>query len=167
MTHRLICRVGMRRCRRFLNPVNVYFLPEYIRLFKKDGTGAARFFVYQDGVQVWGNAVLVRAATDAENAPQDVETAYGYGGPISSSDDSAFLADAHAAYNTWLGQSGVMVEFMRLHPLLQNGKWCSPDMTVDAVSKTLSIGLDAPPVFKGRKQQLQTCVDSGRRGAGV
>ncbi|MEY2619274.1 MAG: hypothetical protein RL522_2276 [Pseudomonadota bacterium] len=41
---------------------------------------------------------------------------YGYGGPITTSDDPAFLAQAWSAWQAWCRQEGVLAEFCRFHP---------------------------------------------------
>src|SRR5690606_37054103 len=47
----------------------------------------------------------------------DLQSAYGYGGPVSDCDDPAFLGDVQRVYAEWCTESRVIVEFVRLHPL--------------------------------------------------
>lgn len=47
----------------------------------------------------------------------DLQSPYGYGGPVSNCDDHSFQMDAWRSYQDWCQSSGVVVEFARLHPL--------------------------------------------------
>jgi serine/alanine adding enzyme len=49
---------------------------------------------------------------------KDIESAYGYGGVVCSSQDSLMRAKAHKKFCAWAQQESVMVEFCRIHPLL-------------------------------------------------
>lgn len=50
----------------------------------------------------------------------DVQSAYGYGGPVASSMDSGFLSTAWEAYANWCKENQVLAEFIRFHPILAN-----------------------------------------------
>lgn len=47
----------------------------------------------------------------------DIQSPYGYGGPITNCDDADFLNDAWNCYQSWCRDRGAVVEFVRLHPL--------------------------------------------------
>jgi hypothetical protein len=53
-------------------------------------------------------------------ALKDGSSPFGYGGPLSSSSDPAFLAAAWQAYISWMRDQHVAVEYVRFHPLLGN-----------------------------------------------
>jgi hypothetical protein len=78
-----------------------------------------------------------------EGGLRDLESAYGYGGPLSTSDDPGFLAAAHAAFDEWCVQERVVAEFIRLHPLLGNERWLSPRMNLIDDRRTVSLELTA------------------------
>jgi hypothetical protein len=54
---------------------------------------------------------------------RDIQSAYGYGGPISNSDDREFLRAADLAFAQWARGNDVIAEFLRFHPLVPHGKW--------------------------------------------
>ena len=56
----------------------------------------------------------------ADTGLRDASSPYGYGGPVSTSDDPAFLAAAWAAYTGWMRAHRVVVEYVRFHPVLGN-----------------------------------------------
>jgi hypothetical protein len=51
---------------------------------------------------------------------KDASSPYGYGGPLCSTDDAAFVAAAWKAYVEWMRAENVAVEYIRFHPLLGN-----------------------------------------------
>lgn len=53
----------------------------------------------------------------------DASSPYGYGGPLSTCDDPCFLQAAWNAYVQWMGDSRVVVEYVRFHPLLANERY--------------------------------------------
>jgi hypothetical protein len=56
----------------------------------------------------------------AGTALKDASSPYGYGGPLASCTDAAFLAAAWAAYTAWMVRQRVVVEYVRFHPILGN-----------------------------------------------
>lgn len=68
----------------------------------------------------------------------DIQSPYGYGGPISSCDAEEFRADAWHAYQSWCQEHGAIVEFVRLHPL---APWQSYPGTVVSERETVVVNL--------------------------
>lgn len=59
--------------------------------------------------------------TDVPGMPLcDASSPYGYGGPLCSTDDPAFVAAAWQAYLEWMRAERVVVEYIRFHPVLGN-----------------------------------------------
>lgn len=50
----------------------------------------------------------------------DIQSSYGYGGPLSSTLNREFLAAAWQHYSAWCKENQVLAEFTRFHPLVQN-----------------------------------------------
>src|SRR5438093_133248 len=59
---------------------------------------------------------------------KDIQSAYGYGGPLSDSDDVGFLGDVDDAFKQWAKENSVIAEFLRLHPLIPYDRWYSGDV---------------------------------------
>jgi len=53
----------------------------------------------------------------------DASSPYGYGGPIATTDAADFVRFAWQAYTQWMREAGVLVEYVRFHPLLANERW--------------------------------------------
>lgn len=53
----------------------------------------------------------------------DFETAYGYGGPLSNSDDNGWCNKAFDCIHEYLKNNGYVCGFMRFHPIIHNEKY--------------------------------------------
>ena len=71
----------------------------------------------------------------------DIEAAYGYGGPLANTDAADFLGEAQRAFDQWCADQGVVAEFLRLHPLLENQRWLSPKVELVYDRETVAMGL--------------------------
>ena len=52
----------------------------------------------------------------------DIQSPYGYSGPISTTNSKDFLDDAWREYCHWCKEKNIVAEFIRFHPLLENQK---------------------------------------------
>jgi carbamoyl-phosphate synthase large subunit len=106
---------------------DVYYTPEYARAAESPGEEAAA------AVMEWGgdavvHPVMIRdlsAVRSAERAPGarcDVITPYGYGGPLTSTDDpvqrAALVREFDRGFRLLCRRRGAVSEFVRFHPLL-------------------------------------------------
>ena len=93
---------------------DAYFQPDYVRLPTSPGETRALLFLCRRGADVWAHPILLRPVPPmGEDSFTrdlfDVETAYGYGGPLSTTDDGRFLRDSNAAFFEWLRERGVVL----------------------------------------------------------
>lgn len=76
------------------------------------------FLSYEAGGECWLHALH---RTDIPGLPmRDASSPYGYGGPLCTTDDPAFVAGAWQAYQESMRADGVVVEYIRFHPVLGN-----------------------------------------------
>lgn len=87
------------------------------------------FFVYNEGPAVYYHGFHM-SAIEGTNL-NDIQSPYGYGGPISTSDDIKFLSRAWDTYQSWCTQNNVLVEFLRFHPLLKNWRFFNGEVFDD------------------------------------
>ena len=131
---------------------DVYFLPEYLRPFEEFmGVEACCAVCRSD------NAILlypflksaVRPAEDSSNVERlhDIESAYGYGGPVVNVAGEAptFLQDAWRNLAEWCSIERVVSEFVRFHPLLDNVRWAPNAMKTFKDRITVPIALGSYP----------------------
>lgn len=112
------------------------------------------FFVWQEGADFWLHS-LHRAKVPGQDF-DDLQSAYGYGGPLSSSEDAGFLARAWAAYAGWCRDEGILVEFVRFHPLLENWRLYGGKLLDDR--ETVAIRLDDGDTLPGYEVRARTAV---------
>ena len=101
---------------------DIHLTPAYHQLYEKNGDGEARLFVYSSKDNIYINSHLIRPV-DAQWAGAgyfDIETPYGYGGPVSTTEDKAFLLQATNAFSDYCKEQKIISEFVRFHPLLRN-----------------------------------------------
>jgi hypothetical protein len=152
---------------------DVYFWPEYVRLDHHAPGARPVLFDYQRGEHTWVYPFLLGSISQIGSRPlnrlwYDLESPYGYSGPLSDTDDPSFLADAHQAFATWCQENDVIAEFIRLHPLLDNQRWLDSDIELIFDRQTVSLDLkrlieDRPPFSKNARYALRQADRAGIR----
>jgi hypothetical protein len=107
---------------------DIYFRPEYLQMHAGGDSDRVVCLKYQDGEQIWIFPVLCNPILQIGNVllPPglfDLESAYGYGGPLSNSEDRDFIKRATQAFIDWAENSGIVAQFIRFHPLIGNERW--------------------------------------------
>ena len=99
--------------------------PQYTRVYERYGDGVGECFVYQDGGCVVLYPYLRRTIPESDGL-SDITTPYGYGGWVWSSSDPegerAFLEEFRDTFASYARSTGIVSEFLRFHPFLQNQK---------------------------------------------
>ncbi|HEY6330586.1 MAG TPA: GNAT family N-acetyltransferase [Blastocatellia bacterium] len=127
---------------------DTYFLPEYHRAHELNGDGSARAFVASDEHNTLFYPFMLRKITQAGGIPIeddifDIETVYGYSGPLCSTGDPAFVSAAWSEFSAWCGAQGVIAEFIRFNPLSENHKAIGDACNVGLNRETVVLRLDA------------------------
>ncbi len=117
------------------------------------------FLTWREQSETWSHAVHL---TDIEGTEwRDASSPYGYGGPLSTSDDPAFLQRAWQAYGEWMQAHQVVVEYVRFHPVLANERhYCGQILDNRQV---VSINLAASGPGTGYAARLQQVVKRAHR----
>ncbi len=148
---------------------DVYFRPAYAALYARPGD-VNELFVFEQGGETFLLPWLVREIESQSDRPLfDFETAYGYGGPLSTSDDAAFLAAAWEALVAHCRARGVVCGFIRFHPLLDNHRWAAHGaVTVidDRQTVALTLSKDRDTVLAGYASETRRKVRKAEQ-AGV
>ena len=110
---------------------DVYYLSEYSKAFMIHGDGEPLLFEYQDGDSHFCYAVMKSDISDCvhfrdrldKRAWFDLETPYGYGGPLS---DKVVPETSQKAFakemKEYCNENHIISQFVRFHPLLDNSK---------------------------------------------
>jgi len=134
--------------------------PFYVRAdAKRDPSFAPTFFVFEQGGEFFYHGFLL-GRVDATDF-YDIQSAYGYGGPIASTEDSGFLAAAWDHYKDWCLQNRVLVEFIRFHPLLQNWSYYNGDVADDR--RTVWIDLEIDDLLSSYLTRARTAIKKAQK----
>lgn len=103
-----------------LRDINYSF--DYNLLYEKNGDGEIRLFVFRKDGNIYFYPFLLRKiVVEGElTAYKDIETVYGYTGPISNTSDKIFIEEADQAFREFCTSEKIITEFIRFNPLLQN-----------------------------------------------
>lgn len=104
---------------------DIYYTREYYRMYEKNGDGIARLFIYQEGEKLALYPFLVNeiAGYDLKESYYDIETAYGYGGPlVNKENDIKFIRNFEENFLQYCKKSNIIAEFIRFNPYLKNEK---------------------------------------------
>ena len=124
-------------------PWDVYWEHPYSQAFAGLGDGTPGAFKYQHSDQTWFHVFLRRPIHDTGFT--DLKTPYGYGGPLATTSDPDFLADAQTAFHTWAAGERIVTEFIRFHPLLATQQYrCAPETLIEKNRPTVWINLRRP-----------------------
>lgn len=101
------------------NQKDIYFFEEYVKMYEDTVCKGVCVVCEEDK-----SIVLMPFLRRAINDYFDFETAYGYGGPISNSVDEIWIRKAMAAIKKYLTEERYICGFIRLHPMLENVRYC-------------------------------------------
>ena len=112
---------------------DVYFTAEYHKSFETSTKREALAFSFTEGTNTFFFPFLIgEVPLKANRQYYDIETVYGYSGPLANTEDPAFLAKAWGAYREWTLAKGVICQLVRFNPLLENNKfYFESDLAID------------------------------------
>jgi len=128
---------------------DTYWLSGYSKAFQIHGDGEPLLFHYEGGKTRGINVVMKRdiAKDDRfrdkipEGQYYDFATPYGYGGWIIEGNNTEEL---FIAYSKWLERNGIISEFVRFHPMIENHLQCVCFYDVIQLSEVVHMDLSSP-----------------------
>lgn len=138
------------KCVRSFREHDVYYLSGYVKAFQIHGDGDPLLFCYE-GDDIRGiNVVMCRdVALDPhfvgllpEKTYFDFATPYGYGGWLLEGEGTP--EPLFAEYEEWCRKYGVISEFVRFHPVLDNQKYSADAYDVIRLGNTVTMDLKSP-----------------------
>ncbi|NQX61919.1 GNAT family N-acetyltransferase [Paenibacillus qinlingensis] len=128
---------------------NPYLHPDYVKIdAKRDVSLESAFFVYRQVGKIYYHAFHISVIPGT--LYKDIQSPYGYGGPISNCLDPLFLSIAWRVYCDWCVENNIIVEFMRFHPMLESAKWYSGAVMIDRKVVWIDLQSDTWSNYKGR-----------------
>lgn len=130
-----------------LPQADIYFLPEYHQVHELNGDGLAQAFVAEEGDEILFYPFFVRPIKQKEAKPTstgwyDIETAYGYSGPLCTTTDDTFLSKAWNVFSAWCRENRIVAEFTRFNPLLKNQQYAGAAWPVKLDRQIVAVPLD-------------------------
>jgi hypothetical protein len=128
--------------------------PAYVEAdARRDAALEPVYFLHREGEAIYYHAFHL--ARVPETAYRDIQSPYGYGGPVASSSDPSFLAGAERVFSAWCAEHRVLAEFLRFHPLLENWRFYDGEVLDDR--QTVWIPLEGD-VFASYSTRARTAV---------
>lgn len=119
---------------------DIYFLNDYYRIHQDEGTAKCFFYKSKNKFAMYPFLLNEITCFDIGKGYFDIQSAYGYGGPIANTDDSVFLKDFEAEFINYSKEKNIIAEFIRFHPLLCNHNMFTTNITV--VHNRFTVALD-------------------------
>lgn len=123
---------------------DIYYTSQYYQLEQIHGQGEGQMFVYEKGGNIGVYPFIKRCIVhpNLNTRYYDIETAYGYGGPIAKNDDSLFMKEFEEAFLKYCEKENIIAEFIRFHPLLGNEYFFQRNIQVSHNRKTVWLNLE-------------------------
>lgn len=136
--------------------------PTYLQIdCKREKEAVPTYFVYEESGYLYYHAFHVTPVF--ETAFYDIQSPYGYGGPVSTSQDKGFLERAWSYYKSWCKKNNIMAEFIRFHPVIGNWEYYYGVVHVDR--ETVWIDLREDDLVTGyqskTRNMLRKAIKSG------
>lgn len=125
---------------------DIYFTREYMNLYEKNGDGIAKLFIYEekDEVAIYPFLMNKIEGYNLDKDYYDIQTAYGYGGPISSTDEDGFLNNFENEFLNFCNKNNIVAEFIRFHPCIKNQKVFNKNITILENRTTVVVDVSKP-----------------------
>lgn len=131
---------------------DLYYLADYTKAFEIHGDGEPILIYFQNESLKGMNVVMKRDISVSEifqekipmNTYFDITTPYGYGGFILEgevTDENLKLLNSE--YNFFCEKNGIVSEFVRFHPVLNNSNFLSSIYEISKLGKTVTIDLES------------------------
>ena len=120
---------------------DIYFTERYAKLYESKGA-FAEAFIFEDAGRIYLFPHIKREISVAGSAYFDIETPYGYGGPLSNCNDAVFVETAFKEFCKLASENNIISGFIRFHPLIRNqvlvGNGC--DVLFDRKTIAMDLG---------------------------
>lgn len=129
---------------------DVYYLSGYVKAFRLHGDGEPLLFFYEDegikGINVVMKRDVSKDSHFVEKIPEgvffDFSTPYGYGGWLIEGDGDTNTL--FSSYESWCFENGIISEFVRFHPVLDNRCFSESAYDVIPLGETVAMDLSSP-----------------------
>ncbi|OOM77940.1 FemAB family protein [Clostridium puniceum] len=101
---------------------DIYFSKNYYNMYEQNGDGKAELFVYKEenDIAIYPFMLNEIKGYRLDKKYYDIESAYGYGGPLTNNYDEKFLMNFENSFLEYCSANNIIAEFIRFHPLIKN-----------------------------------------------
>lgn len=108
-----------------LKDIDTYFDANFFFINQYDFDSRQIMYVYSEKNNIWVNTFTLNKINKYFKSTLnrdffDIETPYGYGGPLSNNKNRNFLNSAQSSFFKWCLKNNIIIEFVRFHPLIRN-----------------------------------------------
>lgn len=121
---------------------------------KRDPELQPVFFVYEQNGEVFFYSFHMAKVPGSNFV--DVQSPYGYGGPLATTQENEFLQCAWMAYRDWCMENRVLAEFVRFHPNLQNWRYYGGEVIHDR--STVWVDLTQDDLMSGYQSRVRNMI---------
>jgi len=133
-------------CRKF-DIIDIWYYPEYLRLFELHGDGEPFLFVYYETnekmvIYPFMKRPINRIPGFQEVNPDlfDISSPYGYGGYLRNNDLVNMENFSHC-FREFCRENNIISEFIRFNPILQNVEYAPKNVDIKQYNQTIVIDL--------------------------
>ncbi|SMC23227.1 Acetyltransferase (GNAT) domain-containing protein [Clostridium acidisoli DSM 12555] len=140
---------------------DIYYTCEYYKMYELNGDGIGKLFVYYDNdgkIALYPFMLNEIKGYDLEDKYYDIETAYGYGGPIVNCHDKKFIESFENCFVDYCKENNIVAEFIRFHPLIRNENIF--DKSIEILHNRITVCLD---LSKGKDRIWNEDIKSKNR----
>jgi hypothetical protein len=123
---------------------DIYFTLEYHKMHEINGDGKAQCFVYKEGAYIALYPYMLNEINGYEVNEKyyDIESVYGYSGPIANNNSEAFLKKFESAFLDYCCENNIVAEFIRFHPIITNSNIFSENIEIIYNRKTVYLDVE-------------------------
>lgn len=146
---------------------DIYFQLPYISLYRKTES-EVEAYIYEEGGEVFFLPYL-KYPIPSQYAEEcfDIESAYGYGGPLSTSREPEFLKRAWQDFFEYAASAKIIAGFLRFHSLLRNEALAQaadvPGVQFSNTVVTLTLNKSKDAIIKDYSENTRTRVRKAER----
>ena len=129
--------------------IDIYFDVNYGKLYEKIENGKAVFYKYQSKGGIVTNQFILREIPNVIKGEKwyDIITPYGYGGPIIEKIEAGYekeslVSEYMEGFSEYCKKNKIVSEFIRFHPIVENGKDFLKPYNPKCIRHTLGTNLE-------------------------
>lgn len=122
---------------------DIYYTSGYYKMYELNGDGIGKLFVYYDNnenLAIYPFMLREIEGYHLNKKYYDIETAYGYGGPVTNSTDDNFIKNFEECFIDYCKKNNIIAEFIRFHPLIKNENIFNKD--IEVLHNRITVQLD-------------------------